>query len=140
MRQINDAGLKLIQEFEGTRLTVYNDSVGKPTVGTGHLVLPQDNLRVGDIITQDRADQLLRSDLQVAERAVEHVLASIKLTVNDNQFAALVSFAFNLGEGRVYQLLDIPERMMQYNHAGGKVVAGLTRRRKAERDLFLKVD
>lgn len=136
MRQINDAGLTLIERSEGLRLKAYDDGTGVWTIGYGHTR----GVKRGDVITEEQAAVFLREDLRDAEVAVEGALADAGLTVNDNQFSALVSFAFNLGGGTVHKLLDIPGRMLQYNHAGGKVMLGLTRRRKAERDLFLKVD
>jgi lysozyme len=135
-RQINQRGLTLIEQFEGLRLTAYNDGVGVQTIGYGHT----QGVKVGDVISQAQAEAFLREDLSEAEAAVEHQLGEQEVT--DNQFAALVSFAFNLGEGNLHQLLkrgleQVPQRILLFDHAGGKQMLGLTRRRKAERELFL---
>ena len=134
-RQINDAGLNLIKSFEGLRLTAYDDSTGVWTIGYGHIK----GVQQGQTITAEQADEFLREDLADAEAAVEH----LPVPLNDNQFAALVSFAFNLGPGNLrslfkYGLAAVPERMMLFSHAGGHVMMGLVRRRAAERRLFLQ--
>jgi GH24 family phage-related lysozyme (muramidase) len=131
---INDAGLKLIESFEGLRLTAYQDSVGVWTIGYGHTR----GVAHGQIITQQQAEAFLQQDLGVAEGAVN----GLGLTLTDNQFAALVSFAFNLGGGNLNKLLKnglaaVPDRILLFDHAGGKQLAGLTRRRQAERALYL---
>jgi lysozyme len=143
-RQINDAGLKLIESFEGLRLTVYKDPVGIPTVGYGHVVRPQDTLSVGDTITQDQADAFLRADLQVAEHGVESVITG---NLTDNEFAACVSLAFNIGVANFAHstlakdinggnLEAAAHQFLAWNKAGGRVLPGLVRRRQAEMDLF----
>ena len=135
---LSDNGLHLIEQFEGTVLHVYLDSVNKPTVGVGHLIVPADNLKLGDTITQQQADDFLRSDVASAERAVN----ALNVPLTQNQFDALVSFTFNLGAGGLRQLVkqgmaQVPSRLLLFDHAGGKVVKGLTNRRKAERSLYL---
>src|SRR5262245_46822078 len=94
MRTINGVGLKLIEGFEGLELKAYYDAVRIPTVGYGHVIHPQDKLKVGDMITEEQAKQFLRDDLAVAEAGVEN---AIQVPLNDNQFAACVSLAFNIG-------------------------------------------
>lgn len=131
---INDVGLKLIESFEGLRLTSYQDSVGVWTIGYGHTK----GVTQGQTITQQQAEAFLQQDLAVAEAAVNgHGLA-----LTDNQFAALVSFTFNLGGGNLNKLLKnglaaVADRILLFDHAGGKALAGLTRRRAAERALYL---
>lgn len=139
-RLINAAGLQLIQSFEGLRLIGYRDTVGLPTVGWGHLIVPADNLHVGSIITRLQADALLYADLAKAENAVT-TLAGTSLT--DNQFAALVSFTFNAGIGNLAKLLRrgllaTPNRLLLFVFARGKKLSGLIRRRGAERKLYLQ--
>ncbi len=147
-RQINQTGVHLIEEFEGLskkladgRIAAYLDCVGVPTIGYGHTK----NVHPGLIITQEQAEEFLHQDLRVAEAGVQHL---VKVSLNDNQFAALVSFTFNLGTGALAQstlLHDLnagnysaaADQFLRWNHAGGQVVAGLTRRRQAERKLFL---
>jgi lysozyme len=131
---INDAGLKLIESFEGLRLTSYQDSVGVWTIGYGHTK----GVAQGQTITQQQAEAFLQQDLAVAETAVN----GRGLTLTDNQFAALVSFTFNLGAGNLAKLLKnglaaVPDRIPLFDHAGGRALPGLTRRRAAERALYL---
>jgi lysozyme len=131
---INQAGLQLIESFEGLRLTSYQDSVGVWTIGYGHTV----GVHQGQTITQPQAEAFLQQDLGVAEGGVN----KLGLTLNDNQFAALVSFTFNLGAGNLNKLLSqglpaVPDRILLFDHAGGKQLPGLTRRRQAERALYL---
>ncbi|MGK7893024.1 MAG: lysozyme [Xenococcus sp. (in: cyanobacteria)] len=145
---MNQAGLHLIEEFEGLarkladgRITAYLDSVHVPTIGYGHTK----NVHLGLTITQQQAEEFLNQDLRVAEVGVQHL---VKVSLNDNQFAALVSFAFNLGTGALAHstlLRDLnagnysaaADQFLRWNRAGGCVLAGLTRRREAERKLFL---
>jgi lysozyme len=141
MRQVNKAGIELIKEFEGCRLDPYQDSAGFWTIGIGHLI------KLGEVftkITPERAEELLHHDLQLACKDVEE---AVTIPINDNQFAALVAFAYNCGGGalRMSTLLkfvnagnmDAAEcEFPRWNKAGGKVVAGLTRRRFAEAKLF----
>ena len=130
----NQAGLELIESFEGLRLISYQDSVGVWTIGYGHTM----GVQPGQTITQQQAQAFLQQDLGVAESAVN----KLGLTLTDNQFAALVSFTFNLGGGNLNKLLSqglaaAPDRILLFDHAGGRVLPGLTRRRQAERALFL---
>jgi lysozyme len=130
----NDAGLQLIESFEGLRLTSYQDSVGVWTIGYGHT----QGVRQGQTITQQQAQAFLQQDLGVAEAAVNR----LGLTLTDNQFAALVSFTFNLGAGNLNKLMKnglaaVPDRILLFDHAGGRALPGLTRRRQAERALYL---
>lgn len=137
---INDATLQLIKRFEGTRLDVYLDPVKIATVGTGHVVRPGDNLKVGDVITKARADALLRADLHTAENDVDMI---VPWAMTENERGALVSFTFNCGAGNLRKLIThgrpslVPSRLLLFDHAGGKILAGLARRRQAERQLYL---
>lgn len=143
-RQINRAGEKLIQEFEGCELGAYLDVAGIPTIGWGHT---GPEVRLGQTITQDQADALFDKDTDRFEAAVEELAP----TATDNQFAALVSFAYNLGEGGLKSstLLRLhnageyekaAEQFVRWNKArvNGKLVPvrGLTRRREAEAALY----
>jgi lysozyme len=93
----NQAGLTLIESFEGLRLNSYQDSVGVWMIGYGH----SQGVRQGQTITQQQAQAFLQQDLGVAEGAVNR----LGLTLTDNQFAA-VSFTFNLGGGNLNKLLS----------------------------------
>ena len=142
-RHINDEGLALIQRFESLRLEPYMDANDGWTVGWGHLLRWGEEPRT---ITREEADELLRQDLAEAERAVERL---VLVPLNDNQFSALVSFTYNLGQGnlRKSDLLDklnqgdykaVPKELMRWVKDDGKVLKGLIARRLEERKLFEK--
>lgn len=135
-------GIDLIKEFEGTVLKVYKDAVGLPTIGIGHLIKKGE---VFTTLTQQQAEELLAKDLKQFE---EGVSTSVKVALTQNQFDALVSFAFNLGIGNlnsstllkklnVGDIQGAADQFPRWNKAGGKTLAGLTRRRLAEKELFL---
>lgn len=146
--QISDAGLALIEQFEGFRADVYKDVVGYDTIGFGHRVLPTDSITPP--ITRDQATELLRSDAGSAERTVA---AHATVDLNQNQFDALCSLVYNVGraalqnrDGSATHLCaalnrqnwqSAADHFLDFDHAGGQVIAGLSRRRSAERALFL---
>jgi lysozyme len=140
-------GLKLIERFEGLSLTPYKDCVGLYTIGVGHLIgdgrsLPSSWNRT---LTVNECYELLASDVTKFELGVARYITA-KLT--QNQFDALVSFAFNLGLGTL-QRSSLRQKLnrgnqegaiktwLKYNMAGGQVIRGLDLRRKAEVSLFL---
>lgn len=137
--KINQEGIDLIKSFEGLRLEAYKalPTEKEYTIGYGHY---GSDVKKGMVISQARAEELLKKDLERFERYVE----ATKLVLNENQFSALVSFCYNCGPGNLKKLVSgralnqIADAMLQFNHAGGKELKGLTRRRKAERELFLK--
>lgn len=140
-RRIGQAGLALIKQFEGCRLIAYQCSAGVWTIGYGHTA----GVHKGMKITQTQADEYLKQDVAKFEKYVNnpsYVPFTDKL--NQNQFDALVSFAFNLGQGNVKKLCtgrvmnQIPSAMQQYCKAAGKTLPGLQRRRKAEAALYNK--
>lgn len=140
-RHINQAGLEDIKRWEGLRLVAYQDSAGVWTIGYGHTAAagapaPKAGMR----ISAAEAEEILRRDLARFEAAVERL---VKVPLSDNQFAALVSFAFNVGEGAMAKstLLRrlnagdyeaVPAELMKWTRAGGRVVQGLANRRAAE--------
>jgi lysozyme len=144
MRRTNAAGIALIKSFEGLNLTAYRCPAGVWTIGYGHTKGVDD----GDIITESQADDLLGADMESAETAVE-VRAS---HASDNQFAAMVCLAFNIGNG-AFRSSTVLREHLAGNHAKAadaflmwseakvdgvlQPVAGLTRRREAERKLYL---
>lgn len=142
----NQAGIDLIKRFEGCKLSAYQDSVGVWTIGYGHTA----KVKRGDTITQPQAENLLRDDLVVFEAGVFKALHGVSAT--PNQFAAMVSLAFNIGLGafgrssvlKYHRDRAAPETVgrafLLWNRAGGKVLAGLTRRREAERALYLQAE
>lgn len=137
---INNEGLKLIEEFEGCRLTAYKPVAAEKywTIGYGHY---GKDVYQGMTITQKQAEEYLKQDVKKFETAVNN----LNRTWTSNQFSALVSFAFNCGEGNLKTLCknrtaaQIADKILLYNKgADSKVLNGLVRRRKAERELFLK--
>lgn len=147
--KLNNEGLELIKSFEGCKLVAYDDLQpnktitslsqvkGTLTIGYGHTV----GVTVGQVITKEQAENMLKSDLKKYEK---YVTDNVKLELTENQFSALVSFTYNCGVGHLRTLvkgrteLEIAEAMLLYNKAKGQVLNGLVRRRKAERELFLK--
>ena len=138
---MNEAGLRLLKNFEGVRLQAYKCPAGVVTIGYGHTgMLNGKPLTMGTTITQAEAEALLKQDLVKYENYVN----SLKRDFNENQFSALTSFVYNCGLGSLQSLCrnrnnkQIAEALLLYNKAGGRVLVGLTKRRKAERELFLK--
>jgi lysozyme len=140
-QQINAAGIKLLTAFEGCELKAYQDSVRVWTIGYGHTK----TAKPGMTITQAQAEQLLQDDLAEFEAAVE---STVNVGLNDDQFSALVSFCFNLGARSLFDstLLRVlnqgnfaaaANEFPRWNKAGQQQLLGLTRRRLAERSLFL---
>ena len=144
--KISQKGLKLIEHFEGCKLTPYRDCVGLWTVCIGHLIgdghtLPNDWNRT---FTLEEAYALLAKDVARFERGVERYCPN-RLT--QSCFDALVSFSFNLGLGTL-QRSSLRQKvnrgdwdgakkvLLKYNKANGKVLKGLDLRRKAEARLF----
>lgn len=136
--KISKNGINLIKRFEGVRLKAYkaDPSEKKWTIGYGHY-----GVEAGLTITQAEADEFLAKDLAKYEKKVNKYLS--KYNFNQNQFDALVSFAFNIGSidqltaNGTRNFAMISMKMLEYNKCGGKELAGLTRRRKAERELFM---
>lgn len=140
--KINLDGIKLIKSFEGCRLKAYTDSGGVWTIGYGHTL----DVSPGDKITQEQAETFLTNDLIRFEEGVSKV---ITIPVNENQFSALVSFAFNLGLGNLVkshllsylndgQYENAAKEFPKWSNAGGMKSEGLLRRREAEQTLFLR--
>lgn len=134
-------GLSLIRSFEGLRLAAYRCPAGVWTIGYGHT---GPDVHQGLVITRERAEQLLVQDLRRFEQAVNR-LVDVPLT--QNQFDALVSFAFNVGVTNfgassvlryvnANRMKEVPIRLALWVNANGKKLSGLVRRRAAEGDLF----
>jgi lysozyme len=137
----SNQGVALTKRFEGLRLTAYQDQVGVWTIGYGHTGR---SVHGGMTITEEQADLLLTSDLASAVTCVNHAVTS---AISQNQFDALVDFVFNLGCGsllgstllRSVNAGDFTAAAGQFplwDHAGGKVIPGLLKRRQAEMALF----
>ena len=139
---IGEAGLALIKNWEGCRLTAYKpvETEAYWTIGWGHY---GPDVRKSQTITQQEADRLLVIDCQRFADAVDNPY-NVPLTaqLNANQRDALISFAFNCGEGNLRKLCkgrtleQICDAMALYNRGGGAVLPGLVKRRAAEQKLF----
>lgn len=135
------AGKTLIQSFESLRLQAYPDQRGIMTIGWGH---------TGGVVeyqtcTPAEADEWFVQDTQTACNAV---MRTVDVPMTQNQFDALVSFTFNVGQGseahstlvkllNTSRIQEAADQFLVWNHVNGVPNAGLTRRRKAERALFL---
>jgi len=142
-RKINQAGLEVIKEFEGLRLESYLCPAQVWTIGYG----TTRGVKPGMVITKEKAEALLRDDVVSFERNIQKALGSFEL--NDNQFSALVSLCYNCGTAPIksgntirrtleagdYQ--GAADGFLLWRKAGGRVLQGLVRRRKRERELFL---
>jgi len=141
--KISQAGLDLIKRFEGCKLEAYRDAVGIWTIGYGHT---GPNVHDGLKITQAQADAILAQDVS---RFASGVAANVNVALTQSEFDALVSFAFNVGLGAfrsstLLKLLNdnadrtvVASQFLRWNKAGSKVLDGLTKRRNAEKALFL---
>ena len=143
--KISENGLNLIKQFEGCYLTAYKCSAGVWTIGWGTTssdkAITGTSITQGMKITQATADKWLEESVN-SKYAPLVDKYNAKYNFNQNQFDALVSFAYNVGgieqltKNGSRSISEIAEHMLAYNKAGGKVLAGLTRRRQAEKDLF----
>lgn len=144
MRTIGYEGLNLIKEFEGRKLRAYKCPAGVWTIGYGHTGSANGKkIASGMLITADEANKLLIQDCQKFADFVDNP-KYVPIPINDYQRDALISFAFNCGQGNLKTLCagrtadQIADKLLLYNKAGGKELGGLTRRRKAERELFMR--
>ena len=139
--RISEQGKQLIRDFEGLRLSAYRDAVGVLTIGYGHTK----GVRPGQVITEADAERLLREDLEPIERQLTADLGEDG--VLQCQFDALCSFCFNLGIGAYMKSTlrkyvkagrddEAEKEFAKWVHAGGRVLPGLVRRRKAEAELY----
>ena len=144
--QTSEKGIALIKQFEGCKLTAYQDSVGVWTIGYGW-TQPVDGkpIRAGMTIKQETAERLLKTGLVSYESDVSRL---VKVSLTQGQFDALVSFTYNLGARSLStstllrklnagDYAGAADEFLRWNKAGGKVLNGLTRRREAEHALFL---
>jgi lysozyme len=139
---LSSVGEELIKEFEGYRNTAYKDAVGVWTIGWGHTR----TARQGMVVRREQAQTLFGEDIAVYERGVRE---AVKVPLNQNEFDALVSFAYNVGVSAMrgstlVRLLNaridrslVAQQFSRWSYAGGKLLDGLLRRRERERDLFL---
>ncbi len=141
--EISQNGINLIKKFEGCSLKAYKCPAGVWTIGYGHT----NKVFADDMITQEEAETLLKQDLIIH---CNNVTKLVKAPLNQNQFDALVSFEYNVGytafqNSTLLKLLnqkkynEAAEQFDRWVYAGKTKLAGLVNRRKAEKELFLKV-
>lgn len=139
---ISNSGVDLVAKYEGCRLEAYRCPAGVWTIGYGHThgVKPGDRMPSVEV-----AKTLLKQDLQKYGNYVNTARknGAISFPLSQGQFDALTSFCYNCGNGNLLKLVKgrdaktIADKMLQYNKGGGRELAGLTRRRNEERNLFL---
>jgi lysozyme len=146
--KVNAEGYALLKKFEGCVLKAYKCPAGVWTIGFGNTFY-EDGTKVkeGDVITQQRADELAKN---VVDKFAVSIRAMIKQPLNENQFSACVSLAYNIGTGgfkksSVLRKLNvnpidptIADSFRLWNKGGGVVLKGLVRRREAEIQLYFK--
>lgn len=157
-RTISGNGLELLKQWEGSRSKVYRDSAGLLTIGVGHLLIRSElssgkivingvPVKYADGLTDQQILELLAQDVFPAQRSADD---AVKVPLNQNQFDALVSFAFNVGvrafeSSSLLRLLNqrnyavVPEQLRRWTRAGGTVVHGLQVRRENEIKLWNQV-
>ena len=135
-------GIELIKKYEGLKLKAYKCPAGVWTIGYGHTK----NVKQGDVITEVQAEILLIYDLNDFENCIKK---NVRIPLTQNQFDALVSFCFNVGCGNFLKstllkklnegkIAEAAKEFLKWNKADGKELAGLTKRRQEEMELFLK--
>jgi len=145
-KTVSSQGIAILKQREELRLKKYKDIAGIWTVGYGHVILPSEKL---DTITPEKAEQILRKDLKIAESVVNRYV-SVPLT--PGQFDALVSLVFNIGEGN-FSGSTLLEKLNKYDYQGAlaefprwnkarqngelRVSQGLINRRKEEQEMFI---
>lgn len=147
MRKISQEGLALIKQWEGLRLGAYKDAIGVWTIGYGHTsAAGKPFVHKGMTITEKQAEELLCKDLRQFENTVAK---AVTVSLNSWQFAALVSFCYNVGttafcNSTLLKKLNqgeyeaVPAELQKWTKAGGKRLQGLVHRRVAEAGLWAK--
>jgi lysozyme len=144
---IGNKGLRLIKEFEGCKLTAYKCPAGVWTIGIGSTRYSDGSVvKKGQTLANEEAALLLLSKTLAS---YEHAVNAIKVDLTQNEFDALVSLTYNIGarnlaNSTLVKMLkagdskaEIAKQFLRWDKAGGKPLAGLTRRRNAEAELFL---
>lgn len=142
VRRTSAAGIAHIKHFEGCKLKSYYCIAGRCTIGYGHT---GPDVKPGMVITEERAEELLRQDLAKAEKAVADL---VKVPLTQGQFDSLVDLIFNVGRDAIAKstLLKLlnqreygkaAEQLMRWVHSGSAVVSGLQRRRLAAREMWI---
>jgi lysozyme len=145
----NKAGLDLLKSFEGLRLKTYKCSAGVDTIGYGHTSMAgEPKVTPGMTITEQEAEDILARDIGKYEEAVDK---AITVAMTGNQNAAMTSLCYNIGPANFAKSSVVRHHneghhdqaaaaFLMWNKAAGKVLAGLTRRREAEKKLYLTKD
>ena len=148
--RLSKQGADLIQGFESCQLTAYKDVVRPDgtvqwAIGWGHSgLLGNPEVHEGMTITKEKADEIFLNDAKIFENKVR---SCVTVTLNQNQFDALVCFAYNVSTAHLKEMIElsrlneghydsVPEALMKYNVSRGRVLRGLTRRRQLEGQLF----
>lgn len=145
----SDTFKQALIEEEGVRYTVYRDVAGYPTVGVGHLVEPEDRLRVGDRVSEERVLAFLDADLAEAEAGVRQLVGDLPL--HQHEFDALLDLVYNVGIGNVSPSesprlnaaidagdYDAIAAELDYTHAGGRFAKGLQYRSERRAQIFME--
>ena len=138
--EISKEGIALIKRFEGCSLSSYLCQANVPTIGFGSTK----GVKMGMEISQERAEALLLEDVADFEDAINEI---VQVPLQQNQFDALCSWVFNLGPNNLKsstllavlnqgKYKDVPEQIIRWNKAGGKILEGLKKRRASESLLF----
>jgi len=139
----SENGINLIKQFEGLRLEAYKCPAGDWTIGYGHT---GDDIKEGDKITRENAEFLFKQDIKSAEYCIK---TEVHRELTQNQYDALVSFIFNAGSFKfrhstmLKRLNDgnfeaAAEQLDKWIYSKKTILPGLVKRRKAEKELFLK--
>ena len=143
--RISENGIEFIRQLEGEKLTAYPDIVGIWTIGVGHTGFVDGKpVARGMAITKEKSKEILTAYLKRFESAVND---AVKVTLTQNQFDALVSLAFNIGEGAFARSTLVnklnagdkkgaAEQFLVWKNAGGRVSQGLLNRRQKEKAMF----
>lgn len=167
MHKLSESGMAFLADWEGIKLKPYLDQAGKPTIGIGHLLNAKEvesgKLLIGEDligweqgITKQHAYDLLRQDLERFEEVVNDKMTGVEL--KQHQYDALVIYAFNIGVSAFKHSSSVPEMIRNKNEQGAMRIwrlwnkirtkkigglaesRGLTRRREAEIQIYLKAD
>jgi len=143
----SDAFKQALIEEEGVRYTVYRDVAGYKTVGVGHLVRPEDDLEVGDRVSEKQMLEFLAADLAEAERGVRRLVGDLPL--HQHEFDALLDLVYNVGFGNVARSesprlnaaiaqgdYEAIAAELNYTHAGGQFARGLLHRSDRRERIF----
>ena len=148
--KIGSEGLKLIKEFEGCKLISYKCPAGVWTIGIGSTRYADGSpVKANQALPNEEAALML---LTKTVASYEHTVNTIGIELTQNEYDALVCLCYNIGSGNfasstLVKMLkagehksEVAKQFLRWDKAGGKPLAGLTRRRNAEAELFLKQD